>query len=96
MQNRDFLCFLRAIGKHIEDDVSLAAMAQRSGWSPFHLHRSFSRLAGETPKQHTQRLRLTRAAARLVSSQESVLEIAIESGFDSHEVFTRAFRRQSV
>src|SRR5689334_22223800 len=94
MQSRDFLYLLQEIGNRLDKDLSLEALARRAGWSPFHLHRTFSRLAGETPKQHTQRLRLTRAAARLVTGKETVLEIAIDSGFASHEVFTRAFRRQ--
>jgi AraC family transcriptional regulator len=48
---------------------------------------------GETPKQYTQRLRLERAAARLAASDDSVIDVALEAGFTSHEVFTRAFRR---
>ena len=94
MQRIDFLYLLRDISKHLDTDLSLEALARRAGWSPFHLHRTFTRLAGETPKQHTQRLRLTRAAARLVTSRDTILEVAIDFGFDSHEVFTRAFRRQ--
>jgi AraC family transcriptional regulator len=38
-------------------------------------------------------LQLERAAARLVSENDEVLKIALTSGFASHEVFTRAFRR---
>jgi AraC family transcriptional regulator len=94
MQTRDLFYLLRDIGRHLDDDLSLAALARRAGWSRFHLHRTFWRLTGETPKQHTQRLRLTRAAAKLVTSDKTVLEIATAAGFASHEVFTRAFRRQ--
>ena len=47
----------------------------------------------ETPKQYTLRLQLQQAATRLVSSDDSVLDVAVEAGFNSHEVFTRAFRR---
>lgn len=94
MDSREFLLLLRDIGRRLDGRLSLEALAIRAGWSRFHLHRTFHRLAGETPKQHTQRLRLTRAAARLVASDASVLDIAIEAGFASHEVFTRAFRRQ--
>ena len=48
---------------------------------------------GETPKQYTQRLRLERAASRLLLNDDSVLTVALDAGFNSHEVFTRAFRR---
>ena len=47
----------------------------------------------ETPKQYTLRLQLQQAATRLVSSDDSVLDVAVGAGFNSHEVFTRAFRR---
>jgi len=62
--------------------------------SPFHLHRLFSAVAGETPKQFTLRLRLSRGAAMLLAGRESVLDVALSCGFQSHEAFTRAFRRQ--
>ena len=72
---------------------TLSTLAALAGWSPFHLHRAFRALVGETPKQYTLRLRLERAAARLVASDDSVLDIALDAGFKSHEVFTRAFGR---
>src|SRR5580692_7057489 len=79
--------------EHRDEDLSLAALAARSGFSPFHLHRLFSAAAGETPKQYTLRLRLERAALLLLQSERSVLNVALSCGFRSHEAFCRAFRR---
>jgi AraC family transcriptional regulator len=79
---------------HPDEDLSLAALAAHARLSPFHLHRVFSSAAGETPKQFTLRLRLGRAAAMLLTGDDSVLDIALSCGFQSHEVFTRAFRRR--
>ncbi len=62
--------------------------------SPFHLHRVFSAVADETPKQFTLRLRLGHAAALLLAGNDSVLRVALACGFESHEGFTRAFRRR--
>ncbi len=45
-------------------------------------------------KKSTSRLRLDRAAAELVHGTRPVLEIALGSGFVSHEVFSRAFLRR--
>jgi AraC family transcriptional regulator len=92
--DRDILHLLRQLHRRQGADVSLEALARRAGWSAFHLHRAFRRVVGETPKQYTQRVRLERAAARLVSTRDSVLQVAIAAGFASHEVFTRAFRRR--
>jgi AraC family transcriptional regulator len=79
---------------HLDQDVSLAALAHQAGLSAFHLHRVFSAAAGETPKQFTLRLRLGRAAAMLLTSEDAVLDIALGCGFQSHEAFCRAFRKR--
>ncbi len=79
---------------HLDEDLSLGALARRAGLSPFHLHRVFAAAVGETPKHFTLRLRLGRAAALLLSGSESVLDVSLACGFRSHEVFCRAFRRR--
>ncbi|MDQ3338620.1 MAG: helix-turn-helix domain-containing protein [Myxococcota bacterium] len=76
------------------DDVSLAALAKRARRSPFDLHRAFKRVTGETTKRYTMRVRLDNAAAQLVLGDRAILDIALDSGFSSHEVFTRAFLRR--
>jgi AraC family transcriptional regulator len=89
---RDLLQIVREI-RDRRAAATLGQLAARAGWSPFHLHRAFRAMVCETPKQYALRLQLQRAAARLVSSDDSVLDVAIAVGFNSHEVFTRAFRR---
>ena len=79
---------------HLDEDLSLTALADQAGLSAFHLHRIFSAAAGETPKQFTLRLRLARAGALLLTTGNSVLDVALECGFQSHEAFCRAFRRR--
>lgn len=91
--DRALLQLLREVIENLDGDVSLESLAERAGLSPHHLHRSFRRLVGETPKQYTLRLRLEWAAAELVCTERSVIEVALAAGFASHEVFTRAFRR---
>jgi AraC-like DNA-binding protein len=90
--DRALLEVLRSI-RPIEG-AALDTIAARAGWSPFHLHRAFRAMVGETPKQYTLRLRLEHAVARLITSGDAVLDIALAMGFNSHEVFTRAFRRR--
>jgi len=91
--NRDLLNIVRAIRHRPADGETLDGLASRAGWSPFHLHRAFRAMVRETPKQYRLRLQLQQAATRLASSDDSVLNVALEVGFNSHEVFTRAFRR---
>ncbi len=79
---------------HLDGDLSLATLARRVGISTFHLQRAFTASVGESAKQFTQRLRLDRAASQLLTCCDSVLTIALSSGFANHETFTRAFRRR--
>lgn len=74
--------------------VPLDEIAGGLGLSPWYVQRTFARLVGESPKQYRLRLRLECAAALLLSRDETVLDIALAVGFDSHEGFTRAFRRR--
>ncbi len=78
---------------NLDDDVSLTALAGKRGLSTFYFHRIFSDAVGETPKQLIMRLRLAHAAATLLATDDSVLSVALSCGFQSHEVFIRAFRR---
>jgi AraC family transcriptional regulator len=79
---------------HLDDDLSLAMLAEKSGLSAFYLQRIFSATVGETPKQLALRLRLARAAVMLLADDESILNVALACGFQSHENFIRGFRRR--
>ena len=82
------------IQANLDEDLSLDAVAKRVGLSSFHFHRLFRSAIGETLKQYTQRLRLERAANRLVIHDTTILEVALDSGFQSHETFSREFKRR--
>ncbi|MCP4633439.1 MAG: helix-turn-helix domain-containing protein, partial [candidate division Zixibacteria bacterium] len=61
-------------------------------FSPYHFHRIFSGMVGETVKEYIRRLRLERAAVDLKYTSIPVTQIAFDSGYETHESFTRAFR----
>ena len=84
---------MRDINRRLDGDVSLEPSARRAEQSRFRFHRWFRSLAGETLKQYTLRLRLERAAGELITTDRTISAIAVTTGFASHEVFTRAFRR---
>lgn len=62
------------------------------GYSPRHADRLFCRAVGMTPRAYVQAMRLSQSAARLRESGQTVLDVALESSFESHEGFTRAFQ----
>jgi AraC family transcriptional regulator len=82
------------IQANLDQDLSLATLASRVRLSPFHFHRLFRSVIGETLKQYTQRLRLERAANRLIIHDATILDVALDSGFQSHETFSREFKRR--
>jgi AraC-like DNA-binding protein len=67
-------------------------MARNACFSGRQFHRLTLRAIGETPGAHQRRLRLDRAAWLLLTSRATILTIALETGWESHETFTRAFR----
>ena len=88
------LPLLGSAARRLDGDVSLAAFAQAARRSPFEVHRAVRRITGETTKRYTSRIRLDHAAAQLLLTKRAIVDIAMESGFASHEVFTRAFLRR--
>jgi AraC family transcriptional regulator len=82
------------LGEQLDQHPTLADLSRRSGCSPFHFHRRFAAVVGETPKQHVLRVRLERAAYLVAVTEQSILRIALEVGFRAHATFSRAFRQR--
>src|SRR4051812_1956703 len=76
-----------------EPSVDGAALAARLHLSRFHSDRLVTAAAGESPGALRRRILLERAAYRLLTPGADVLTIALDSGYSSHEAFTRAFKR---
>jgi AraC family transcriptional regulator len=71
--------------------VNLDQVGHDACLSPGRAQRVFAEQIGESPKQYQLRVRLQRAAALLLGTEARIVDIAIASGFNSHEAFTRAF-----
>lgn len=80
------------IQSHLDDAICIDDLARIACFSPFHFHHVFSGMVGEGVMEHIRRLRLERAAARLTTTDNAVVGIAFEAGFESHEAFSRAFK----
>ena len=75
-----------------QDPRPVDAMARAACFSRRQFHRLMVQVLGETPGTHQRRLRLDRGAWLLLTSRATVLDVALETGFENHETFTRAFR----
>ena len=86
---------LPALGRLADnrESVSLAQVADDACLSPGRAQRVFLREVGESPKQFSLRVRLQRAAALLLGTPARIVDVAVATGFEDHETFTRAFRR---
>jgi AraC family transcriptional regulator len=80
------------IQQHLDDALPLEELARVACFSPYHFHRIFEGMVGESVKEHIRRLRLERAAYRLQFTDQPVTRIAFDAGYEAHESFTRAFR----
>ena len=80
------------IQQHLDEAVALEDLARVAHFSPYHFHRLFRGMVGESVMEHVRRLRLERAAHRLKFSDQPVTRIAFDAGYETHEAFTRAFR----
>lgn len=71
--------------------MTLEELSEVAHFSPYHFHRLFSAFVGETLAGYVRRLRLERAAHRLLHSATSITEIALSSGYETPAAFSRAF-----
>lgn len=81
------------VATHLDDALDLDTLAADACLSPFHFHRVFRGMVGETPMEFVRRLRLERAAWRLATTTAPVTAVAFDAGYEAHEAFTRAFRQ---
>jgi AraC family transcriptional regulator len=77
---------------HLDDDIRPEALAEIACLSPYHWHRVYVAMRGETIAATIRRLRLQRAADRLANSDLPVAAIAERAGYSGPDPFARAFR----
>ncbi|MFM5741287.1 GyrI-like domain-containing protein [Aeromonas veronii] len=81
------------ISHHLDYNPGLDEVAAAAAISTFHFHRIFKTMVGETIAGFTRRLRMERAARRLLASPQSdITTLALAAGFSSSQNFAKAFR----
>lgn len=79
--------------EHLDQPVNLESIAAASHFSPYHFHRIFHGMVGETVNDFVQRKKMERAAHRLLCTPElSITDIAMRGGFSSGANFAKAFK----
>ena len=77
---------------HIGEDISLARLADVSGFSAYHIHRILRAFLGETVGSFIVRSRAEKAANLLRGTEMPIAEIAWEVGYDTPSSLTRVFQ----
>ena len=81
------------IKNHRDEALTLRALSERLGYSQFHTTRKFKEISGMQLRDYLRRRRLAFALKEVRDGGKSLLDVAFDYGFSSHEAFTRAFKR---
>jgi AraC family transcriptional regulator len=83
------------IVRNLAQPMRLQEVSKAAGFSPFHFHRVFKSLLGETLNQFVKRLRLERALYQMSHAPTRLLtQVALDCGFASSSDFSRSFKQQ--
>ena len=95
MNNKDIILkSVQYIEENLKEEINVLDMANSVHYSLYHFIRLFQSVTGFSPKTYLQQRRLSEALKELKSTDKKIIEIAFDYQFNSHEAFTRAFRKQ--
>lgn len=82
------------VERNLERELSLKSLSAKANYSPYHFHRVFLKITGETLNSFIIRKRIEKIASILtVGTHESFSELAFKYGFSSGNAFSRAFKK---
>ncbi|MEZ4860138.1 MAG: helix-turn-helix domain-containing protein [Caldilineaceae bacterium] len=80
------------IRQHVHRQLTREELAQAAGYSIMHFHRIFFTHVSEPISVYVRRVRLELAARQLLESNDTVINIALVYGYETHSAFGRAFK----
>lgn len=80
------------IENHLNENIGLRDVSREIGYSYYHMTRLFSNVLGESVGHYINRRKLYKASEKLIYSNQKVIDIAFDCGFESSEAFSRAFK----
>lgn len=84
---------IKFIDDNIDKELPLETLAEKACFSPFHFHRIFNAIVGETPGDFVKRVRIEKAASQLIYLPNiAITQVALNCGFSSSAAFARAFK----
>ena len=92
--DRQVLLAARYINEHFRQQISAADNAAAAGFSPNYLSRKFREAAGIGVHDYLVFIRLRSAAFELISTNDSVTDIALRNGFSDSNYFKDVFKKK--
>lgn len=83
----------RCIMNYNDEALTLRFLSRSLGYSEFYTTRKFREISGIQFREYLRLRKLAFALKEVRDSEKSILDIAFDYGFSSHEAFTRAFKR---
>lgn len=83
---------LKYIDEHFDEPITLEMLSKKFCISPYYFHRLFSALVGKSLAAYIRDRRVLYACRQLCNTEKSILDIALDCGFDSPQSFSRTFR----
>lgn len=93
LPQRQLIQVLDYIHEHLDQDIKLTDLAQLLGISQFHFSHSFKQALGVSPYQYLIQQRIERAKQLLKQTERSIMDIALDCGFNSHSHLSKQFRQ---
>lgn len=81
------------IESHITEDITMYDVADHVNVSPFYFHKGFGILCGYSLTEYIRNRRMSLAGEELLTSDITVMDLAMKYGYDSPDSFTKAFSR---
>ena len=82
------------IEANLDNNITTADLASVSRYSPWYSYRLFVDLLHMTPAAYIRRLRLSKSALRLRDEKVKIIDVALDSGFESVDGYQRAFYKE--
>ncbi|ENM5881922.1 AraC family transcriptional regulator [Vibrio metoecus] len=84
---------LRYLEANFDQPFNLEEVALQAHLSPYHFHRIFKAVVGETLADFMRRLKMEKSASVLFYHKRSITEVALDFGFSSSQAFAKAFKQ---
>ena len=81
------------IEENIENDISVADVAEKAGMSKYYMSHIFKKMTAITVIEYKNELKITKAKKLLVTTDDSITDIAYACGFTSASYFAERFAK---